>query len=132
MARGFQIKKDLGEGKFVEREYELSGDTITLLTNRKIKIPVRETDDPVTLVEAYERKMQPTLTGAMEITEFESYAGTYLPSIARPLKSYTGELLNPVAENEIAKSYRRENNSMVTDIESVFVRAIPSSPSRLV
>lgn len=120
MARGFLVKKEVGKRQFAERTYELQGDEIVLLDNFNIRIPVTSTDDLRQIIENHERKMQPKLTGLLEIFEFESNSGTYFPSIARPLKSHSMYNPNAEVENELAKTFLRDNNSITNDIEACF------------
>jgi hypothetical protein len=125
MPQGFQVRKKLSDGKILEREYELTGDTIIMLANRKKRFSISPGEDPISAVEAYERKMQPSIP-ILETRTFESHSGTYLPGIARPLKSFDAGLFNPISQNEVAKSYRREHRTIADDIEKCFDVASPS------
>ena len=131
MARGFHIVRQVevsGEMKLVERVYELHGNEIILLANRSIRIAVADAADPKELVDEHERKTWPTLTGPFDVTEFESHSGTYHPSIARPLGFNQHDMLNPnaVSENKLAKTYRREHETLSNDIEQCFDVASPA------
>jgi hypothetical protein len=125
MARGFHVKRDNLTGG---RPYELVGDKIVLLSNRKVEIPLTPSDDPKTVLEAHERKLWHSPTSTIQIDEFESHSGTYFPAIARPLINSPNPMYNPRAEteNELAKTYRRENASIEADIEKCFDVASPS------
>jgi hypothetical protein len=70
--------------------------------------------------------MQPSVK-IIETRLFDSHSGMYLLGIARPLNLYSGPMTNPVQQNELAKSYRRENQTIVDDIESCFDIASPST-----
>lgn len=126
MAQGFQVRKKLENGQILEREYELVGNELVMLANRSRRAPVGTGESPISIVEAFEREMQPTIP-ILETVTFDSFSGSYLPSIARPLKSFDSTLHNPVDQNEIAKSYRREHNTIADDIERCFDVASPSS-----
>jgi hypothetical protein len=126
MAQGFLVRREQNDGTISEREYELNGDVFVILRNRKTKFLLQIGEDPVAAVEAYERKMQPSVK-IIETRLFDSHSGMYLLGIARPLNLYSGPMTNPVQQNELAKSYRRENQTIVDDIESCFDIASPST-----
>lgn len=129
MARGFLVRRETAKGQFVERPYEIQDNQIELLINRSTKIPLEPTIDPRDAIEAHERRTWPKLNGLLEISEFESLSGTFLPAIARPVGMGYEAMTNPRAadENEVAKSYRREHLTISDDIERCFDVASPAT-----
>lgn len=127
MARGFYARKALTSGHVSQRTYELRNGFLVLLQNQRIRIPISADADPIAAIKDYEDKNWKQ-AGIHTIEEFDCYSGTYIPSVARPRKLESRELFNPVAttENEMAKSYNREHDSIAADIERCFNVVSPS------
>jgi len=104
------------------RIYEVAGDEVSLISNRKIrfKIPTGETLKKT--LEYYENQTWPNPKGDLDISELEIDVGQYFPSIARPIYSSGPSIQNPIwfTDMKLSKAIWRELDIATRDLESCF------------
>jgi len=120
MARAFLVVSKAANE--LDRVYVLHDDKLVLLQNHHIRIELDAKRALTDVIKQYERETWPSQQPEKEVLEAEIDVGAYFKSIARPTDLQQHNLFNPLAkdENEVAKRYMREHDSIARDIEGCF------------